>query len=216
MPTRSSSRAANYGGIAFQKVVSQSYQGAQVADETVPIAQAGTLTTRTSNTAGVITLNNSAIPTFNTGAKVVVSWIDGSGNLQYCWNGTVTVSGSTITITGLSGTVLPAAAYAVNVSQILKQPMVIASTGSPLAATVNNSQVTGFMAVGLTAQVDNATPNTTAAIATTIVGSNAAFFMESVGEYTINNASFATADTVYMANLSLTTSANVQVAVANP
>jgi len=72
------------------------------------------------------------------------------------------------------------------------------------------------MAVGLTAQVDNATPNTTAAIATAIVGSNAAFFMESVGEYTINNASFATADTVYMANLSLTTSANVQVAVANP
>lgn len=69
----------------------------------------GSLTTRTSTTEGTITLTKSPAGFIATSDTVRVAWVDATGVRQYRTS-VVTVAGSVLTITGGTGTDLPAAA----------------------------------------------------------------------------------------------------------
>lgn len=95
------SATTNGGG-----VVSQS------PDTALPVAQAGTLTTRTSNTAGVVTL--AATPNVDDGDTVTLSW--GTNSFRHGCDVTA-VSGNLVTVSGGIGDALPAADTAIKVSK---------------------------------------------------------------------------------------------------
>lgn len=75
---------------------------------TVPIAYAGTLTTRTDNDTGVITTTNT--PAIITGDRVDVYWSGGQRRGM-----AATVSGSAVTVDAGSGTNLPTASTVISV-----------------------------------------------------------------------------------------------------
>lgn len=93
--------AGDIGGIAMNGQISRSADGRLAADPTVPAAQAGTLTTRTSDTAGTVTLG--AGHGLVDGDHVDLYW---SGGRRY--NVTVgTVAGNAVPISGGAGDNLP-------------------------------------------------------------------------------------------------------------
>lgn len=99
------------GGMSIQpQAIIRSGSGLIALDETLAASQAGSLTTRTSDTAGTITMTE-ADHTIATGNTIDVYW---SGGVRY--GVTVgTVSTTSVPISGGSGDVLPAAATAVTV-----------------------------------------------------------------------------------------------------
>lgn len=82
-------------------------------DPEVPAGQAGTLTTRTDNDTGVITLDDAAVPTVTTSDTVCVFWDGG-----YRYGCTVTAVGATtVTVDVGTGTNLPVLTTAVVVAK---------------------------------------------------------------------------------------------------
>jgi len=77
-------------------------------EESVPVAWAGTLSTRTSDTAGTITMDD-ADHVITDADEVDIYWTDADGNVQRAHSATVgTVATTSVPFTGAEGTVLPA------------------------------------------------------------------------------------------------------------
>lgn len=99
------------GGMSIQPLaVNRTGSGLITLDETLSVSQAGSLTTRTSDTVGTITMTE-ALHTIATGNIIDIYW---DGGVHY--GSTVgTVAGTSVPISLGSGDVLPAAATAVTV-----------------------------------------------------------------------------------------------------
>lgn len=103
----------NVGGIQFEGASAVYQASSQIGHRpTAPAARAGTLTTRTNNTAGVVTL--AADHGIVTGL-VDVYW---TGGVQY--NVSATVAGNDVTLASGGGANLPAQGTAVLVAQVVE------------------------------------------------------------------------------------------------
>jgi hypothetical protein len=81
----------------------------RAVEQLVPVAQAGTLTTRTSGTAGTLTMASSGHG-ITTGSRVDFYWLDGSGVTHFARNALVgSVAGASVPFTAAAGEALPAA-----------------------------------------------------------------------------------------------------------
>jgi hypothetical protein len=98
-------RGVSGGSITTTETVTVTGDGLAYANPTIPTAKAGTLSTRTSATAGVLTLATGH--NLIVGQRIDISWTVG-GVWNYCYGALVTVSASTtVTFSGASGTALP-------------------------------------------------------------------------------------------------------------
>ena len=112
--------------------------------DTIAVAQAGVLTTRTDINTGVITMD-SVDHTVQTGDKVVVFW-DVDGVVAYQFIAVVgTVSGVTVPIDNGAGTDLPAALTAVRVSICQSVPFVVTNAGNELVGLTVSAQRAGLV-----------------------------------------------------------------------
>ena len=103
MPTGTVSAVASVGGLSIQTTQNRSAAGLIGHEVNLPKADKGELTTRTSDTAGTLTMD-SAGHGIETGDKIDIYW---DGGLAY--EATVgTVSGTSVPFTGAHGDVLPA------------------------------------------------------------------------------------------------------------
>ncbi len=105
------SKGHSLGGISFSESLSLSADAEIAHDKSVPVAWAGLLGTRTSDTAGTITVTESA-HLITTGARADLYWTGG------CRRGIVvgTVAGESVPFTGGSGDNLPAEDTAITVA----------------------------------------------------------------------------------------------------
>jgi hypothetical protein len=102
MSSTTNSVAVTGGGLSISKQMVRITNGVDVRDVTVPIGQPAQLTTRTSGTAGTLTMTNSSHGII-TGQKIDISWATG-----VAYNATVgTVAGTTVPFTLASGDALP-------------------------------------------------------------------------------------------------------------
>lgn len=99
------------GGVQFAQLRNVSSEASLVQERTVPAAQSGTLTTRSSNTAGTITMASGS-HTVTTGARVDLYWTGG------CRRGVTvgTVSTTSVPVSGGSGDNLPTQGDPIKVS----------------------------------------------------------------------------------------------------
>jgi len=109
------------GGLTASTSKTKTKDGAVAVDPTVTPAVEGTLSTRTSDTEGVISCTDTDVTSSD---KAVLTWVDASGNLKHRYNVTCVVaevsgSGSgteyEVTISSGSGDDLPAEDYTVNI-----------------------------------------------------------------------------------------------------
>jgi hypothetical protein len=106
MPTASINVTASIGGLSIQSSISRTGAGSIAQEVTVPVAKAGSLTTRTDDNTGVATLS--------TGHGIVTSDV-----VDVYWTGGVrygmaaTVATNAVTLDGGAGDNLPAADTAV-------------------------------------------------------------------------------------------------------
>lgn len=122
-------------------------------EETLAAAQPGTLTTRTSNTDGTLTMNNAGHGITN-GVRLDIYWNNGA-NVAY--GATVgVVSGTSVPFTGAQGTVLPAASTAVTAMIPVAIPFSI--TGNNMQALTAYSDKPGLFVFA------DATPTTKLAV----------------------------------------------------
>lgn len=105
---------ANVGGISMSASVSRSATGQIGQSGTFDAPDAGTLTTRTDNDTGVVTMTSGAHGLV-TGDKVNVFWAAGSRHAMGC-----TVAGSAVTIDVGTGTNLPVESTAVQLCKIVE------------------------------------------------------------------------------------------------
>jgi len=104
-------QSSSLGGVSFGESQTLTADGQIVHDVSVPAAQTGDLSTRTSDTQGEITMDESA-HTITTGARVCLFWAGGSRR-----DVTVgTVSGADVPFSGGLGDALPIATTEIFVS----------------------------------------------------------------------------------------------------
>lgn len=121
----------NLAGINFSEnsVITGDVQGGALITA-VPVAQAGTLTTRTNGTDGTLTMISGSHGII-TGQRMDIYWSGG-----YAYGATVgTVSGTSVPFTGAAGIALPIATTAVNAATPLKR--VFSFTGNNLKAKLS-------------------------------------------------------------------------------
>lgn len=101
------------GGAVPNAAISRSASGGLAPQEySLPAANAGTLSTRTSDTAGTLTLD--ADHDLADGDVIDIHWVDADGLAQFAYGATVgTVDGTSVPFTGAAGTILPAEDYAI-------------------------------------------------------------------------------------------------------
>ncbi len=105
------SKSTSVGGKSFTESTTISTNGGIVVERSIPKAQTGVLTTRTSDTAGSITMDDSG-HTVGTGDTLDIYWTDGQAR-----QATVgTVAGTTVPFTLATGDALPTATTALAVS----------------------------------------------------------------------------------------------------
>jgi len=108
MPTATISIIGSVGGVTVQGSVSRTEEGQISQEVSLPAADAGTLTTRTSDTAGTLTMDD-ANHGISTGEVIDIFWTDANGNQKCAYGATVgTVTGTSVPFTGASGDALPA------------------------------------------------------------------------------------------------------------
>lgn len=102
-------------GITFAQTRNVSSEAAIAQERTIPAAQAGSLTTRTSTTVGTITMTSGA-HTITTGARIDIYWTE--AGVKGCRRGVTvgTVAGTSVPFTVGSGDVLPTNLTAVTVA----------------------------------------------------------------------------------------------------
>ena len=95
-------------GLSVQGTVSKSASGGVPPQEkSLSAADSGTLTTRTNDTDGTLTM--SAGHSISTGDTIDIFWTDSDGVLKCAYDATVgTVSGNSVPFTGATGDALPA------------------------------------------------------------------------------------------------------------
>jgi hypothetical protein len=117
MPTGTIQQVATVGGISAQSTVTRtaSSQIGHESDPVLPVAKVGTLSTRTNDTDGTLTLATGHGIT--DGQTIDIFWIDANGVGKCAYGATVgTVAGDDVPFTGASGDVLPAQDYAITAS----------------------------------------------------------------------------------------------------
>lgn len=108
MPTSTMDLTLAVGGITLQGVISREAEGQISQEVELPAADAGSLTTRTSDTAGTLTMSDAGHG-ISTGDKIDIFWTDTGGNAKCAYGATVgTVSGTSVPFTLAGGDVLPA------------------------------------------------------------------------------------------------------------
>jgi len=101
-------RTYSLGGKDFVQVQTLSENGLDGVEATVPAAQSGTLTVRTNNTDGTLTMDNAGHG-ITTASHIDLYWINTDGTYGFRRNATVgTVSGTSVPFTSGSGNNLPA------------------------------------------------------------------------------------------------------------
>lgn len=111
MPTVTYSAALSGAGLSMSASAPRTADGADCRQKTIGLAQPAVLTTRTSGTAGTLTMTNS-LHGITTGMKVDLYF---AGGIAY--DVTVgTVSGTSVPFTGAVGTALPIATSAIAVA----------------------------------------------------------------------------------------------------
>ncbi len=114
MATSNLTISATVGGVSYNSLNPSTAHGAitHYPPTSIPAAKAGTLSTRTDNDTGILTMASGHGIT--TGARLDVHWVDANG-VNRCRRGLVvgTVSVNSVPIDGGSGDNLPAAAYTI-------------------------------------------------------------------------------------------------------
>lgn len=119
MPTSTINITGSVGGITIQGQAARTAEGQISQEVSLPVAEGGQLTTRTSDTAGTITMD-SAEHTIQTGDAIDIFWT-ASGVLECAYGATVgTVDGTSVPFTGAGGEVLPEEDYDVTVDEIVE------------------------------------------------------------------------------------------------
>ncbi|MBN2132867.1 MAG: hypothetical protein JW741_25435 [Sedimentisphaerales bacterium] len=117
MPTGTIQQVATVGGISAQSTVTRtaSSQIGHESDPVLPVAKVGTLSTRTNDTDGTLTLE--ADHGITVGQLVDIFWIDVDG-VSHCAYGATAgvIDVLNVPFTGASGDVLPAEGYAITAS----------------------------------------------------------------------------------------------------
>jgi len=119
MPTSTINITGSVGGVTIQGQASRTEKG-QISQE-IPLAaaNAGTLTTRTSDVAGTITME-SAEHDIETGDVIDIFWTD-NGVQKCAYGATVgTVATTSVPFTGASGDVLPAEDSEVTADEVVE------------------------------------------------------------------------------------------------
>lgn len=124
MPTGSISSVVSVAGVSIQSLISRTADGQIAHEPALVVGNAGTLTTRTDDNTGVLTLG--AGHTITTGMVIDLYW---TGGVRYGMT-VGTVSGTSVPIDLGAGDVLPAAATAIVCS---KQVEVTSSWDGDLA-----------------------------------------------------------------------------------
>ena len=104
---------ASVGGVSVQSAIQRSAAGALPSQElTLDAGQPGTLSTRTSDTAGTLTMETGHGLTDDD--VISIFWTDANGDPQFAYDATVgVVAGNSVPFTGATGTVLPAEASSI-------------------------------------------------------------------------------------------------------
>lgn len=112
MPNATISISGSIGGIAFQGTVTRAAEGQQSHEVTLAAGKTGTLSTRSSDTAGTLTMT--AGHGITDGLVIDIYWTDANGDVQAAYGATVgTVSTNSVPFTGAAGTALPAQTTAI-------------------------------------------------------------------------------------------------------
>ncbi len=110
MPTLQATTRVSFSGKSFQQILNDVTNGSVIVDPTIAAAAGGSLTTRTSNTIGTLTMT-SASHGIATGNLVDIYWADDgsgvAGKRNLCVAGSV--SGTLVPFTGGTGDNLPPA-----------------------------------------------------------------------------------------------------------
>lgn len=198
-----------------QVTVSNSLIGAQVDQLTIREGVAATVTGRTDNATGVLTVSvaGSLSGYISTGNKIGIGWIDPTtGNLVSRMNVTTSISGDVITCTIGTGDNFPLVGQKVVVG--LQMTALVDCNTNPIYAQVSDG--TSQLALMLAKATDIATPTYANILRASINGINNSLVLNTAAEIASLNASYATADTVYMANVSgATTGTTVKPIVVN-
>jgi hypothetical protein len=110
-------KTMSLGGKSFSETASFTGDKAVILEKSIPAAEGGALTTRTSDTAGTITMDSGS-HTITTGDRVDLYWSGGE-----CRNATVgTVSGTSVPITAVeNGDVLPSQSSDITVAPVVEE-----------------------------------------------------------------------------------------------
>lgn len=129
MPQGTVSQSVSGGGSSIQKSFVRTGNTALALEVSLPVGEAGSLTTRSTDTTGTITMTSGS-HSITTAAIVDVYW---SGGVQY--EVTVgTVSGTSVPISGGNGDVLPAQDTAVVVTEQVETNIALDGDNASLVA----------------------------------------------------------------------------------
>jgi hypothetical protein len=119
------------GGVAFSQTVSISANAQILHDVSVPAAEDGALSTRTNNTDGTITMDDSG-HSIGTGDRIDLYWTGGSRRAVTVG----TVSGASVPISGGLGDNLPTQATEVSVAPTVALDVVVTGANVVMMAVV--------------------------------------------------------------------------------
>ncbi len=118
MPDATARLTLSVGGITITGTATRTGEGQISQQVALDAADAGALSTRTSDTAGTLTMEEAGHG-ITTGAVIDIYWTDAAGDSQCAYGATVgTVSGTSVPFTGAAGTVLPAQATEVTAAVV--------------------------------------------------------------------------------------------------
>jgi len=119
MPTGSIHQVASVGGLSIQSTVMRSESGQIGQEVSLPAAKAGTLSTRTNDTDGTLTLG--AGHGIVDADVINIFWIDANGVGKCAYGAIVgTVAGNDVPFTGASGDALPAEDSDIRASKVVE------------------------------------------------------------------------------------------------
>jgi len=111
-------QTASVGGLSIQSTVNREAEGQIGQSIALPAAKTGTLSTRTSDTAGTLTLE--ADHGITDSDVINIFWLDADGVYHCAYGATVgTVDGNDVPFTGASGDVLPAEDDVITASEVV-------------------------------------------------------------------------------------------------
>lgn len=119
MNTGTIQQTASVGGLSIQSNVQRQAEGQIGQSVTLPAAKSGTLSTRTGDTAGTLTLE--ADHGITDSEVINIFWMDAEGVYHCAYGATVgTVDGNDVPFTGASGDVLPTEGDAITASLVVE------------------------------------------------------------------------------------------------